>query len=437
MVQKGRFDILYDNTLDKSHILRATSQKFPFIWTPQAGNDNVGLLSLGSKGTYTGEIERTYITYITINGTSGEAKFKYSKDGGDTYFGFEDPDWVPYNGSNGRLVEFSDIALTEGVEVLFGGSESGEVGDRFLFKAGYRFPLENAHDLRPNRTFRAETDQLNWEAVWDLGSYGFLRGDMACFTGFNVPQLTFQANDTDTWSSPSVEKSIGFVDETGIINDVKQTRVVVNSATWMQKEHIDKYLKITSGTAINKVYIITDNYTTELVLLKSELLDDGVAINDTFEIFSSDRQIRLDNEFIHRYVRMSISSGETHEGYFQGSALKIGKSLDLDVDYQQGESRRRDPNVSITQSVSGNEQVDWKGQPGKTFTVNFDFLNTDNRDAIDAASDYLQDSKTPFFFIPDRNISGEVHPVRFTGNKNRDIPVDKRSSESWTLKEIR
>ncbi len=107
------------------------------------------------------------------------------------------------------------------------------------------------------------------------------------------------------------------------------------------------------------------------------------------------------------------------------------------MDFQQQTSNERTPNVEITESISGNQQVDWKGQPAKTFNVNFDYLNKDNKDAVDAISDYLQDSKTPFFLIPDRNISGELHPVRFIGKKTRISPVNERFSELWKLQTIR
>lgn len=446
MVQKGKFDILYDTALSRDNLIRVRSQRLPFVWIPQASEDNVGLFTLAATGTYSGEVEKAYIVHLTQAGYSGEARFIVSQDGGDSYLGYNagTGKWESSTGSNDRLVEFSGIEITDGITIQFGGSESGEVGDKFFFKGEYRYPIENLHDLRPDRIGQTVGNDVDWEAIWDMGSYGFIRADLACFKGFNVPQLTVQANDADTvdgWASPSIEETISFVESTGVVNTIKQTRIVYTAANWQQNELVrtgKKYIKMVSGTANGNVYGITGNYSNEIVMDGAGLVDDGVAVNDTFQIFGTDRHHRFNNEFVHRYIRMTIPTGNTAEGFFQGSVFKIGKSPDFDTDFQQeGQGQQFNANVVITEADSGSEQVNYKGRGKKVFDINFEFQTEAIKRGFDAMASTLKESKTPFMFIPDRTISGEVFAVRFDPGKSRNIPVNQRFSESWKLVEVR
>lgn len=443
MVRKGRFDILYDNILGRKHLIRTTSQRLPSVRIPQPSEDNTGLLELASTGSFSGEIDKSYIVQLTQSGTSGEAKFILSNTGGDTFLGYNSitGKWESFTGTNDRLVEFSPIEITEGINIEFSGDGQGEVGDKFFFKGEYGFPIENIHDFRPNKIGQTALDTEPWEAIWDMGSYGFIRADLACFKGFNVPQLTIQANDADTvdgWDSPSVEEIISFVESTGIVNDVKQTRIVYDAANWQQNQLIDKYIKMTSGSANGNVYRITGNYNSEIVVDGAEFIDDGIVSTDTFQIFGSDKYHKFDTEFVNRYVKMTIPTGNTKEGYFQGSMFKIGKSPNFDTDFQQeGQGLNFEANVSITESDSGSEQVNYKGTQSKTFDINFVFETEAIKKAFDAMTGYLKETKTPFVFIPDTNNSGEVFSVRHDPSKSRAIPVNERFSEAWKLKEVR
>lgn len=442
MHKKAKFDMLYDNTLTKDNLVRVSSQAFPTIWTPQPHENNVGLFTLGVTGTFSGEIPRAYIVNITENGSSGEAKFNISRTGGDSFLGFNPGEdvWEAFTGENDRIVLFSPIEITDGISIEFGGSESGQVSDRFFFKGEYEFPIKNFHDLRPNRLGKSGGDQLDWEAVWDMGSYGFLRADLACFKGFNVPQLTVQANDIDTpsgWATAPVSEVISFIENSGVVDSVKQTRIVYNVANFQQKQLVGKHLEITSGTANGTRFLITDNYKNEIVIDGAGLIDAGVAVNDTFRIYGSDRYFRFANEFVHRYLRMTIPSGTTPESRFVGSVFKIGKSPDFDIDFQQGLTQQLSANIEITEADSGSEQVNFKGDRKRRFDVNFEFANDEIRKGFDAATTHLKDSKIPFIFIPDTDNSGEVLSVRFPQNKTRDTPVHGRFSETWTLEEVR
>ena len=443
MTGKAKFDMLYDNSLTEANLIRASSQALSLIWTPQAHENNVGLFTLATTGIYSGEVPRSFIVNITKSGTSGEAEFNISRTGGDEFLGYNSGEvkWEAYTRANDRTVLFSPIEITDGISIEFGGSESGQISDKFFFKGEYAFPIQNFHDLRPGKLGKSKNAELDWEAVWDMGSYGFIRADLACFKGFNVPQLTIQANDVDTadaWANPSFSQAISFIENSGVVDDVKQTRIVYNAANFQQKELVDKYLEFTSGTANGLRFKVTDNYKSEIVVSGAEFIDIGVSVNDTFQIYGSDRHFKFANEFVHRYLRMTIPAGETPEGQFVGSVFKIGKSHDFDIDFQQkGYSQTFKANIESTEADSGSEQINYKGQKSRTYNINFEFANEEIKKGFDAATNHLRDSKTPFILIPDRANSGEVVSVRFSPNKTRNIPVHGRFSESWKLIEVR
>lgn len=439
MSRKKKFDILFGNTLQTRNIIRTTSQKTPFMWEGIADANNIGGLVVNTSGIYSGEVRRSYEVEITDGGLSDEAKFRFSNDGGNNFLGWDGSNWVPFD-NNARLIDFENSTeLTESVLVDFNEAISGEANDKYFFKGEYRFPVENLFDLRPTRSLRSGADEVDWEMVWDMGSYGYLFADAVVALGFNVPLIRVQANDTDAWDNPDVSKDISFIEELRTVDDILQTRILSNDADWQQKDLVGKHIRMNTGAASGEVYKITDNFDNELVIEGDGvgLVDDGVAINDTFELFGQNRFSKLDASFRKRFGRLFIPSSKTSEGYYEGTGFKVDKSFNPSIDYQQGNDFSRAANVEITTSLGGSEQVYWKGEPEKHLKVNFEFINDETKRLFDAARNYLKDTKSAFYFIPDNSISGEVHPVRYNESHQRSEPVDKRFSESWDLKIVR
>lgn len=82
--------ILANKHLIKDMASSATSEFDQFIDQPIAGANNTGSLSITSSGNYFGSTEINIKIVITTAGNVGVAKFRFSDDGGNTFFGFND-----------------------------------------------------------------------------------------------------------------------------------------------------------------------------------------------------------------------------------------------------------------------------------------------------------------------------------------------------------
>lgn len=90
---------------------------------------------------------------------------------------------------------------------------------------------------------------------------------------------------TLSWGGGS---SVELVDDSGTVTTGGSASLTDSSKAWTADEHIAKYCRITSGTAVGQIYMIYDNTATSLSLISNLGSPVTIAVADTYEIVNSE-----------------------------------------------------------------------------------------------------------------------------------------------------
>ncbi|MDP8224979.1 MAG: hypothetical protein P9L99_16590 [Candidatus Lernaella stagnicola] len=222
-------------------------------------------------------------------------------------------------------------------------------GDEWLLSAASDFPIEQA--IAPDfETWRSATDDTGIEIVFDsdprANGRGFIPGGLGFF-GANFPRVIAQFNNENSWDDPEVEieadgwRSRGsFGQERGnglqVLGFTRRWRPGTGKTTqdeqWqsaLQDHELGGlYLKVYSGDATGRVYLLEDNVGGTLHFAGANPVDNSAQNGDQFYIFGHNLvalPMQLDsNSANYRYLRLLIPAGRTYEGYFQLGAIAVG-----------------------------------------------------------------------------------------------------------------
>lgn len=94
--------------------------------------------SVVSGGSYTGAAGAWYLIEVVTPGSESTAGFRYSKDNGLSWFGWDGASWVPYSGNPRTAAGATPIPLDSGVVVSFSPG-SFAANERWQFNASWPF----------------------------------------------------------------------------------------------------------------------------------------------------------------------------------------------------------------------------------------------------------------------------------------------------------
>lgn len=365
-------------------------------------------------------------------------------------------DSIPMNISEKSQLIIDDLVL------LWRGMDSFE-DDSWTFTIDSDFGAENVFMKSPKIIYRTANTSSDQYFVLDaddddLSSYLF---DVYIFLNTNFRYVKVQANDTDSWGTPSFSSQLDNTYDTGTIaadstrvNDDLLT-VRMTGKNYLHGELKDKYIMLekilepgtpSDNTYGNVAFRILENGPDYVVISTKGLIEDEAAgggtyqdmkvvSGDDFVIYDtriSDYETTLQNyRFIRVLIEASDGYGDTwtstnqpnlpNERSWQIGEFDIGIRVYLTEDVSYPYNEDEDANVASQENEYGQIDFTKHGEKIHSFSLTYKVASEEDYRQILALYNTANESAEPFWYIPNiANHPEKVYLVTLSGNLKSD-----------------
>mgnify|MGYP003147134130 CR=1 FL=1 len=360
----------------------------------------------GLELNQSGVAPSSFIEYGIVNAVATmkvySLEFSETEDG--LYDGFTKPDDLTLRktatGSKAQQ-------LINGVDVTWGGSD-GVVDDLWTITSAFTFPKEDMISDSPRDYVRTEEDNSEHIYIFDAGVNKVFNVDQFNLVGINFRTGKFQMNSADSWVSPALDQSFTLATEvSGTITGKTQNTITDSSLALrlnqLARPNRPKYLRITSGTADGFTYAIESNTSTLIKLTTATAETDGVAVSDTFEVFS-DRVTTQVSTTNARYIRLVIDAQHTADDFYKIGKFIAGTRLTLSKNFNVGYEFKINSNINVDRSSRAGQKFSVKrGESSQVYELNFTHKTSAFTKEIEEFFEATDWSNHPFIFIKDNS----------------------------------
>jgi len=259
--------------------------------------------------------------------------------------------------------------------------------------------------------------------------------DGVAFFKTNVRTLKFQMNDSDSWSSPSVDETVTFdlvsgeVDEAPKGNAVRDVSLL---AGYDDHALAGYYLRVTESGAAEEgsTWAILDNVG-DYIFLDTED-SHSIANSDAFVIFQ-DHMAKTITGGVYRYIRILIEDQETAAGYYEIGSMIAGRTVELSKGWSIGYGLDRDPNIDFLRTPAAALIPVKKADPKNTYNLTWRHAE-DTRGEILSLFDHLEGKNAAL--IPDSDSLGDTHLVKMTSRFQQAHRFQEKFDLTITLEEV-
>jgi len=313
----------------------------------------------------------------------------------------------------------------------------------------------------------------------EIGMFVF---DTAIFYNTNTRYIRLQANDTDVWTSPSVDETVDFTKETGTIdgdwirNDSDLLNIRCTDKEWDPGELAGHYIMLEEIYEEHKTTPANDNHYRNVAfkildngfdniiistkgLVADELGTDVPANYDPMKVLDGDDFVIYYNRMSHniadlkayKYVRVLVTESELYsdswgasnqpnlpnERSWQIGEFDVGERIELTDDTDYGYTEEDNANVNVTKEDDGRSTIVRKGQSAKKFTLKYGLNEDRDNEILDRLFNSISETDNPFWYITDydENPAAVYLVTSLTGlSSSRFLP--ERQNDSIVLEEI-
>lgn len=275
-----------------------------------------------------------------------------------------------------------DIHLTSGISIALSGGNTF-IGDEWKIVDVSRraFPKENVME-RPAVVWQSADDSADKSIVIDAQHR--MPFDTIVLTGVNCRDILFEANNTDSWGSPSVSVQLDMTKQNHIEYEKYSGRdhivkVFMNSKKdeYMGDRFVCEDAALGSYRILSNMdlYLVYETDTTAVIPVSS--------LTRYLDIISNKIAFRLTTPQVYRYFRITCQTSSlsypTPEGAFQIGQIFIGMfdQLQANPEYDLLSTRQR--NMDSDRNASGVLKTKRRGRASRKRDFNFVAIDMDNR----------------------------------------------------------
>jgi len=358
----------------------------------------------------------------------------YLDDSNDDYEAVRAGMWATYttvdrgqtvgvNGMEHRLI--CDVGL------FFYGS-AGISGDAWTIEPEYEHRMENIITDNPNRTWRSTQDNIACNILLEMADNQEFLADGVAFFNCNMRTLSYQMNTSDSWGSPTVDKSVDFVLDTGTIDSVVNNYFKDSALMADYKDHelSGKKIIMTSGTDDGVAWDILDNVGDYIVIDSTAATN--VSSSDTFAVYGP-KVAATFTEAKKDWMRIAISAQHTPDDYYQIGSMIVGKTISLAKAWLPGYTKTVKSGVEYSRPADGGLIPIWRRDNKRIFKVAWN-ASANAKDEVQALFDYLQGKSLAL--IPDDSDLADVYLVKLVGDLEMSHWHSTRFNFGMTFEEV-
>lgn len=335
---------------------------------------------------------------------------------GSMHDGFTNPTDLPGRGLSASVPFY----VYQGTKIAAYGAP-GFTGDTYDYSAAHHYEAENVwRSSRPSQHWRSAADNASTNLVFG-GTSNKIRTNMFALFNTNVPSVTIEMNDTNSWATPSFSTTASAVIWQGTATDGDPGYVKVDGQPFIPhrfRSRPGRRYWVECGTPAGTIYEITDNDENRIFVTN---MPDSHA-TDPLRIFG-DKMAVLVPDTTYLYVRVVIGAMNTNDNDYRLGSLYVGTRHDITVPYDTGYVDTWRPNIEVYETTAGYTGSAVLGPEPHEIRIAWspiDRLSTDYMDRVVHLFRALQGEHEPVVFWRDTSDVTTLGLYRVQGPPTRE-----------------